>query len=136
MSIIKSIRTMMAECEFLEDFAPGHVDFADLTDPESYGIFPTGELLLWEDMAGNSRWQYNFVLQAVDYTMNDTARLQNSEFIERLCSWFYERSRTITGFPVDVLSLTAQNGQFVDKTEDGNAGVYQVPCVLIYEKEK
>lgn len=136
MSIIESIRSLLRGCPFLQDFARGYADYTDADDPRNYGIFPTGEILLWEDMAGNSRWQYHFVLQAVNWTPDDSARLANCEFIERLCRWFYAQSRQVTGFAVDVISLTAQNGQFVDTTDDSNKGIYQIPCTLIYEKER
>lgn len=136
MSIIESIRAMLRGCPFLSDFVRDYVDYTDQEDPANYGIFPTGEVLLWEDMAGNSRWQYNFVLQAINWTPDDSARIANSEFVERLCQWFYEKSRDVGGFEVDVLSITAQNGQFVDTSSDSNKGTYQVPCSLIYEKER
>lgn len=134
-SIIESVRQMLRECPFLSDFSKNFLDYTERDEPGNYGIFPTGEVLLWEDMRGNSRWQYNFVLQAVNWTPENEERLKNSEFVERLCQWFYDQSRTVTDFPVDVLSMSAQNGQFVEASADGNAGVYQIPCNLIYEKE-
>lgn len=136
MSIIKSIRELLRGCPFLSDFCKDYVSFTDEEDPSNYGVFPTGETLLWQDMAGNSRWQYNFVLQAVNWTPDDEQRLANSEFVERLCHWFFEQSRNISGFDVDVSSFIAENGQFVESSADGNKGVYQIPCTLIYERER
>lgn len=137
MSIIDSLRALVAACPFIDDFAATHVDFTDQTKPQNYGLFPTGEVLLSVDMAGNTRWQYNFVLQAVEFTAEDAARLANVAFVERFCTWMQAQNRTLPdlGQGLDAEMLLAQNGQFADIAEDGQSGTYQVLCSLIYERE-
>lgn len=139
MSIIGAIRAWLMDCPFLDEFSGGsHIDYTDDASYDQYGVFPTGQTRLTVDAAGSVRWQYNFSLQASGFTTEDAERLQNQEFIERFCDWVQAQNFTLPdlGEGIDAESVTAQNGQFVDIAEDGQSGIYQILCNLIYEKER
>lgn len=135
MSLIQKVREFVGTCPFIDEFSGGvHVDY--ISGAEDYGVYPTGETPVSEDMCGNAQYQYNFVLQANRFTANDEMRLQSCEFVENFQRWVRGYSRT--GIPLDdgceFVSLEAGNGLFADVSEDGQTGTYQIMCNLIYER--
>lgn len=139
MSIIESLREWIMTCPFLDDFSCGeHIDYINAESNDQYGIFPTGQTRLTVDAAGATRWQYDFALQATGFTAEDEERLYNQEFVERLVEWVQAQNYSLPDLDegLDAESVTAGNGQFVDVSEDGQTGTYQILCNLIYERER
>ena len=135
-SIIEILREKVSECPFLDEFSGGvTVDYTK-DGTENYGIFPTGEQLLSSDMAGNERYQYNFVLEAIQFTEEDVARLASAGFLERFGRWIrqLDRKGIDLGANNDFESITAGNGMFVERSADQLTAAYQISCSMIYER--
>lgn len=137
MSLIDYVKELIESCPFIDEFlsAP-YVDYTNQENAGECGIFPTGQVPISEDMAGNTIWQYNFALQAVQFSREDFERISNAAFSERFCRWASEKSRSLPeiGDNMEPISLTAGNGAFFDMSEDGNTGTYMISAQLIYER--
>lgn len=137
-SVLEYLRGLLRQCPFLAQEANGFfVDYSERESPVNYGLYPTGEQVLQAYMDGGEQIQYDFVLQTVNATPEDVNRAENQKFIERFCRWMRGQSRALPdmGDGYDPIGLNAENGQFVDYSEDTNSGTYQIMCNFIYEKE-
>ncbi|MDY4812884.1 MAG: hypothetical protein SO152_03430, partial [Ruminococcus sp.] len=54
-----------------------HIDFTD-DIPTNYGLSPTGDTLIKEDILGNQTRQHTFILYAVFQSQSDYDRMANS----------------------------------------------------------
>lgn len=59
------------------------IDFTDNTD-DSYGLYPTGDTLISEDVIGNQTRQHTFILYAVYQSQSDYDRIANSDTLLQL----------------------------------------------------
>ncbi len=143
MAIITKVRNWLATCPLLDQFADGqHIDWTDET-AGNYGIAPTGcsDVDVKEDIIGNitKTKQYNVVLYARDWTIDDVARLENTEFLDEFADWVEEQVRTgaapIFGDDPDLERITAQNGMLYQMDPDGQTGLYQIQINITYIKK-
>lgn len=137
MNIIEAVRAFLLECPLLTDAGGGiQIDLADLT-PTSYALSSSGTQLRKAYLDGTREIQHSFVLYATNYTIEDAARLENSEFFELFDQWLWERnmSRTLpTADGVVFDSITCTNGMLYDLSEEGDIGTYQIQIQAIYTK--
>ena len=135
MSMIERMRALIQSCPCIDAFAGCHIDYT-APDHDGFGVFPTGECKLSEDMHGDAVWQFNFILSASFFTANDCFRLQNSAFIEHFQRWMDGLNRTgIDLGPAEVfLAIRAGDGMLTDWDEDEQRGTYQIQCNLQYER--
>ncbi len=135
-TIIQALRAFIASCPHLGVLA-GDIDVDWLEEsPDYYGIFPTGQTLVGEDMAGNKEWQYDAAIQMWDFTPEDENRVNNSGFMERFHAWINSFSRVGIPLPVgcDFISIRAGNGAIDEYSEDGAKGRYRIMVNLNYER--
>ena len=106
MNIIEQVKQLLSDCELISNLnGELNIDFTE-DSPVSFGLYPTGDQLLKEDVLGNQDRQHNFVLYAVFQSFNDYDRLANSTFLLDLA---YLLEKSATGQEVDVTI----NGQTV-----------------------
>jgi len=75
MNIIETVKDLLQRFPKISDVCNDvHVDFTE-TEADSYGLSPTGDTLLFEDVLGNQTRQHTFTLYAVYQSLNDYDRL-------------------------------------------------------------
>lgn len=141
MNIIEKVRDIVQRFPKISEVVNSvHIDFTD-SQPTSYGLSPTGDKLLAEDVLGNLRKQHGFLLFSTFGSMNDYERLANSSVLLELSDWL----RNQTGEEVETLidgkiytgeitKLTAENGTLLAVPEEnGFQGVqYQLQIIAEY----
>lgn len=135
-TIIQAIREWLATCPLLDVLAGDiGVDWVQ-ENPDDYGIFPAGESLISEDMAGNMTWQYNAYIVSTESTVENLNRLNNSGFMENFHRWINGYSRVGFELPenCDFVTVSASNGLMDNISEDGTAGRYRIAVNLTYER--
>ena len=137
MSIIEAVRAFLLECPLLTEAGGGiQIDLADL-NPTSYALSSSGTQLKKAYLDGTREIQHGFVLYATNYTIEDAARLENSEFFDAFDRWLWERnmSRTLPAADGAVFdSITCTNGMLYDLSEENDVGTYQIQIQAIYTK--
>lgn len=99
------------------------VDFTD-GEPTSYGLSPTGDTLLSENILGNQLRQHTFVLYAMYQSVNDYDRLANSgTLLELQC--YLEHYADNQKFKIDI-NNKIYTGQLKEIT-CSNGMLYSVP---------
>jgi len=99
MNIIEVVKQILTDCPLEEDLSGSiNIDYTE-DSPVSFGLYPTGDQLLKEDVLGNQDRQHNFVLYAVFRSFTDYDRLANSTF---LLSLAYYLEKAVTGQEVEV----------------------------------
>ena len=100
-----------------------HIDFNG-NAPESFGLYPTGDKLVKEDVLGNQKRQHTFILYADFQSFNDYDRLQNSGLLLEL-QLYLERfagRQTVTA-AVGETELTGQ----LTKITCANGMLFSIP---------
>jgi len=99
MNIIELVKQILSDCPLVSDLSGSiNIDYTE-DNPVSFGLYPTGDQLLKEDILGNQDRQHNFVLYAVFQSFNDYDRLANSTFLLNLA---YYLEKAATGQDVEV----------------------------------
>jgi len=99
MNIIEAVKLIISDCPLVQDLSGSiNIDYTE-DSPVSFGLYPTGDQLLREDILGNQDRQHNFVLYAVFQSFNDYDRLANSTFLLNLA---YYLEKAATGQDVEV----------------------------------
>ena len=99
MNIIELVKQILSDCPLVSDLSGSiNIDYTE-DNPVSFGLYPTGDQLLREDILGNQDRQHNFVLYAVFQSFNDYDRLANSTFLLNLA---YYLEKAATGQDVEV----------------------------------
>lgn len=105
MNVIELVKQTLSECSLVSDLSGSiNIDYTENT-PASFGLYPTGDQLLKEDILGNQDRQSNFVLYAVFQSFTDYDRLANSTFLLDLAYWLEQAA---TGQTIDV-TINEQN---------------------------
>lgn len=91
-----------------------NVDFTD-TEPTSYGLAPTGDELISEDILGNQKRQHSFILHATYSGINDYERLSNSGVLLELSQY------------LDRLDEQAIDNGIITKIRATNGMLYEIP---------
>jgi hypothetical protein len=143
MNIIELVRDILQNYPQIQAVCNDvHIDFTEET-PTSYGLAPTGDRLIKEDVLGNQIRQHNFILYAVYQSQSDYDRLANSGTILDLQLYLESKvqgqeitvivgEEELTG---ELLKLTCANGMLYSIPEDNlNSGVlYQLQITADYK---
>lgn len=138
------IETMQAALEAFPKINSLHIDYNEAA-PDEYGLFPTGDKLVKEDILGNQERQHTFILYAVFQSFNDYDRLCNSGLLLELQQWLerYADNQEVTAkigeteLTGRLTKITCANGMPYN-IPDGNmnSGVqYQLQITADYEIE-
>lgn len=124
MNIIELIKSLLQEFPKINQVCNDiHVDFT--TDvPTSYGLSPTGDTLLSEDILGNQLRQHNFTLYAVYQSISDYERLANSGTLLELQLWLERKAQQ------QPVTITINNKSYkgvLEKITCSNGMLYDVP---------
>lgn len=99
MNIIEVVKQILTDCPLVQDLSGSiNIDYTE-DSPVSFGLYPTGDQLLKEDILGNQDRQHNFVLYAVFQSFTDYDRLANSTFLLNLA---YYLEKAVTGQEIEV----------------------------------
>jgi len=124
MNIIETVRSIVSQFPKISSVCDAvHVDFTD-SESTSYGLSPTGDALISEDILGNQKRQHTFILYAVYQSLNDYDRLSNSGVLLELHQWLEKQA--------DVQEITAEfDGEFLTgeltKLTCANGMLYEIP---------
>ena len=80
------IETMKSTLEAFPKIQSLHLDYSE-NAPDEYGLYPTGDKKLSEDVLGNQTRQHTFILYAAFQSFNDYDRLANSGLLLELQLW-------------------------------------------------
>lgn len=117
------------------------IDFTDNTD-DSYGLYPTGDTLISEDVIGNQTRQHTFILYAVYQSQSDYDRIANSDTLLQLQMYLESQSGQAVTMNIDnrevtgtLTKLTCSNGMLYAIPDDNlNSGVmYQLQITAQYK---
>lgn len=141
MNIIEKVKNILQRFPKISQVVNSvHIDFTDDT-PTSYGLSPSGDKVIYEDVLGDLHKQHSFLLFVTFGSVNDYERLANSSVLLELSDWL----RSQTGEEVETLidgrkctgeitKLTAENGTLLAVPEEnGFQGVqYQLQITAEY----
>ena len=123
MNIIETIQAALASFPKINEL---HIDYND-DAPDNFGLYPTGDRIIIQDIIGNQIRNHNFVLYADFLSFNDYLRLQNSNTLIELQYWLekYPNQQTVTAM-IDgeekngvLTKITCSNGMLFS-IPDGN----------------
>lgn len=83
MNIIEVLQTALETFPRINEL---HIDYND-SAPDNFGLYPTGDRLITQDILGNQKRNHNFILYADFLSFNDYLRLQNSSTLLELHYW-------------------------------------------------
>lgn len=124
MNIIELVKSLLQEFPKINEVCNDiHVDFtSDM--PTNYGLSPTGDALLSEDILGNQLRQHTFALYAVYQSVNDYDRMANSGTLLELQMWLESKGK---GQPVTVVIDDKKLTGEIEKIICANGMLYSVP---------
>lgn len=141
MNIIELVQSILRDFPKIGQL---HVDYNE-DAPNEFGLYPTGDTLVKEDILGNQTRRHTFILYAVFQSFNDYDRLMNSGTLLELQMWLERHAdnqeieitvdnKTITG---NLTKLTCANGMLYNIPDDNmNSGVqYQLQITAEYKTE-
>lgn len=141
MNIIELVKEIVLSFPRISDL---HIDFTEC-ESENYGLYPTGDQLIKEDILGDQDRQHNFVLYAIFQSFNDYERMANSTFLLDLTYWLEKAAknqpievtineRTVTG---KLTKLSSANGMLYGYQEGTLSGpvTYQLQIYAQYHLE-
>ena len=139
MNIIELVKSILLEFPKINDL---HIDYNE-SAPDEFGLYPTGDTLVKEDILGNQTRQHNFILYAVYQSFNDYDRLANSGTLLELQMWLERHANNQeVSITVDdkeltgrLTKLTCANGMLYNiPDENTNSGVqYQLQITAEYK---
>jgi hypothetical protein len=146
MNIIELVQTTLSGCDLISDLSGSiNIDYTENT-PASFGLYPTGDQLIKEDVLGNQDRQSNFVLYAVFQSFTDYDRLANSTFLLDLSYWLEQAAasqavevtineQTVTG---KLTKLSSANGMLYGYQNEALTGpvTYQLQVYAQYHLER
>lgn len=100
-----------------------HIDY-NLNAADSFGLYPTGDRKISEDIVGNQERQHTFILYADFQSFNDYDRLQNSGTLLELQQWL---ERYPDGQPVTVTVGKKELAGQLKKITCANGMLYNIP---------
>ena len=142
MNIIELVQSTVMGFPNISDL---HIDYTE-NEPNNYGLYPTGDQLLKEDILGNQDRQHNFVLYAIFQSFNNYERMANSTFLLDLNYWL---EKAATGQAIEVTineqivagkltKLSSANGMLYGHQEGTLTGpvTYQLQVYAQYHLER
>lgn len=121
MNIIELVKSILQNFPKIGQFI--HVDYND-SSPEEFGLYPTGDTLVKEDILGNQERHHNFILYAVFQSFNDYDRLINSGTLLELQMWLEKQANN------QEISITVDNETYIGKLIKltcANGMLYNIP---------
>lgn len=138
MNIIEAVQEALETFPAIKSL---HIDYNE-NAPDSFGLYPTGDRLVSEDVLGNQKRQHTFILYADFQSFNDYDRLQNSGMLLRL-QQYLERvpgGQAVTGGDAGsgtLTKITCANGMLFN-IPDGHLNTavrYQLQVTADYTME-
>ena len=121
MNIIECVRDIVSSFPKISEICETvHVDFTD-SESTSYGLSPTGDTLIKENILGDETRQHTFVLYAVYQSINDYDRLSNSGVLLSLQQWLEKQ------YGHDITSETGKKKGKLLKLIPANGMLYSIP---------
>ena len=123
MNIIEVLQSALETFPKINDL---HIDYNE-NAPDSFGLYPTGDRLVTQDIIGNQKRNHNFILYADFLSFNDYLRLQNSSTLLELHYWLehYADGQEVTAiigeneYIGSLTKITCSNGMLFS-IPDGN----------------
>jgi hypothetical protein len=123
MNIIETIQAALASFPKIDELHIDHNDDA----PDNFGLYPTGDRVVVQDIIGNQIRNHNFILYADFLSFNDYLRLQNSNMLLELQYWLehYADGQEVTAiigeneYIGSLTKITCSNGMLFS-IPDGN----------------
>lgn len=138
------IETMQAVLEEFPKINSLHIDYNE-NAPDEYGLYPTGDKLVKEDILGNQERSHTFILYADFQSFNDYDRLSNSGTLLELQQWLerYADGQLITATVGDkeltgkLKKITCYNGMLFSIPDNNinSAVCYQLQITADYTIE-
>ncbi len=121
MNIIELVKSILQEFPKISELV--HIDYNENT-PEEFGLYPTGDTLIKEDILGNQIRKHSFILYVVYQSINDYDRLTNSGTLLELQMWLERQAKhQEISVTVDDKELTGT----LSKLSCANGMLYQIP---------
>ena len=95
MNIIEKMKSVLEEYPKIGTL---HIDY-NLNAADSFGLYPTGDRKVSEDVIGGQERQHTFILYAVFQSFNDYDRLINSGLLLDLQFWLEQYADIMVLFP-------------------------------------
>lgn len=141
MNIIEKMKSVLEEYPKIGTL---HIDY-NLSAADSFGLYPTGDRKVSEDVIGGQERQHTFILYAVFQSFNDYDRLTNSGLLLDLQFWLeqYADNQELTTVINDVTrrgylkNITCANGMLYNIPDNNmNTAVqYQMQITADYTIE-
>lgn len=145
MNIIELLKQVLSSFPKIAELNQGiSIDFTE-SEPDNCGLYPNGDQILKEDVAGNQDRQHNFVLYARFQSFVDYDRLANSTFLLELAYWLEHAAneqkieitindKTVTG---TLTKLSSANGMLFGYDTENLSGpvTYQLQIYAQYYLE-
>ena len=138
MNIIELMQSILESYPKINDL---HIDYNE-NAPDSFGLYPTGDRLVNEDIVGNQERSHTFILYADFQSFNDYDRLMNSGALLELQQWLeryadnQEVTATIDGEECTgtLTKITCANGMLFNIPDENlNSAVrYQLQITADY----
>ena len=142
MNIIEKMKSVLEEYPKIGTL---HIDY-NLSAADSFGLYPTGDRKVSEDVLGGQERQHTFILYAVFQSFNDYDRLTNSGLLLDLQLWLeqYADNQELTTVINDVTrrgylkNITCANGMLYNIPDNNmNTAVqYQMQITADYTIER
>jgi len=123
---VNIIEVLQSALETFPNINDLHIDYNE-NAPDSFGLYPTGDRLVTQDIIGNQKRNHNFILYADFLSFNDYLRLQNSSTLLELHYWLehYADGQEVTAiigeneYIGNLTKITCSNGMLFS-IPDGN----------------
>ena len=141
MNIIELVRSVVQEFPKIGELV--HIDYST-NKVQDFGLSPTGDTLVSEDILGNQIRNHTFILYATCQSLNDYDRLVNSGMLLELQMWLERHAEGDIEVEVgdnvlcgELKKLTCSNGMLYSiPDENNNGGVqYQLQITAKYAIE-
>lgn len=140
MNVIQTMKTLLSECDILDEFNGIHVDYTEGKTGEA-GLFSNGAVKTGEDLIGNPKYRINFQLYTGLQSTNDYDRIRNSDLFLKL-TYFLNKLKGIAiteevdgqEYPGEITRLSCANALLFDYPNgDPFQGVrYQLQIAVDY----
>lgn len=123
MNIIECVRDIVSKFPKIASICDTvHVDFTD-SESTSYGLSPTGDALVKENILGDEVRRHTFILYAVYQSLNDYDRLSNSGVLLELQHWLEEQTEHELTAEIDGKTRRGE----LNKLIPSNGMLYSIP---------
>lgn len=137
MNIIELVRSVVQEFPKIGELV--HIDYST-NKVQDFGLSPTGDTLVKEDILGNQTRNHTFILYATCQSLNDYDRLVNSGMLLELQMWLEQHAECDIEVEVgdsvlcgELRKLTCSNGMLYSIPDENNNGGVQYQLQIIAE---